>query len=195
MRHAEQIHYELARDGPVDRAIPQYRRDALVVDASLLIEAARVEQVDGGRAQLRLGAEPATHAARDDAGETVKIEAAAATGEPVRVAIPPLPGERRQLAAQAFQVQAFEARVITLAEDLEEVLEGECADRCDLQFEQGVLARIRVDTMNALRCAQGIVERVAAGAGDDQDYVTLAQRKRLLIDGGIFPAGVVDQAA
>src|SRR5690606_15405264 len=84
LRHAEQVHDELARDDPVDRAIPQHRRNAFVVDAPLLVEAARVEQVDGGCAQLRLCAEPAAHAARDDAGEPMEIEAAAATGEPVR---------------------------------------------------------------------------------------------------------------
>jgi len=49
--------------------------------------------------------------------------------------------------------------------------------------------------MNARGRLQRVVERVAAGAGDHQHGVVGTERERLAIDGGIFPAGVVDQAS
>jgi hypothetical protein len=44
-----------------------------------------------------------------------------------------------------------------------------------------------------VRCGQGVIKDVAAGAGDDQNVVGGLEIERLAVYGGIFPAGVVNE--
>ena len=110
-------------------------------------------------------------------------------------AVPPVARERRQFGAQVLEVKTFEARVVTLAEDAEEVLERQRADRRELELEQRVLARICIDALDPIRAAQRVVEGIAAGTRDDQHDIVGTELQGLPVNRRIFPAGVVDEVA
>ena len=121
------------------------------------------------------------------------VKAAQRTGEPDTVFIPPFTCEIGQFGAQAGPVQLGKARVIAGAENGEEVLEFKPPNRRDLQLQQRVLTWIGIHRMNPRRRIERVVERIAAGAGDDHDVIVRPQLQRLPIHRRVFPAGVVNQ--
>jgi hypothetical protein len=71
------------------------------------------------------------------------------------------------------------------------VVEG--LDPGELEGQEGVLAGIEVDAVDAAGSLQGVVEGIAARRGDDQHFVFGAQFKGDPVEPGVFPAGVVDE--
>jgi hypothetical protein len=86
--------------------------------------------------------------------------------------------ELREVAAQRREVQSLEAGMSASTKQGEEILVVEMADTRDLQFQQSGLPRVGIDRMDASGCLQGIVQGVAAGAGDDQESVIAGQLER-----------------
>ena len=82
-----------------------------------------------------------------------------------------------------------------VAEEREEVVEGEVTDPRQLQLEERVLPRIGIHRVDAPRTGERVIERVAAGARDHQHGVVGAEVERKAIDRRILPAGVVDERA
>ncbi len=85
--------------------------------------------------------------------------------------------------------------MITLAERREEIVEAQMPDTGELEFQQRRLPRIRVDSVDTFGSQQGVIEHVAAGAGDDEQVVLTGDAEHLTVDGGIFPARVVNERA
>ncbi len=79
------------------------------------------------------------------------------------------------------------------SEDREERIEVEVPDARELELEERRLARIRVHGVDAARTDQGVVEDVAAGAGDGEHRVGGRELECAPVDGRILPAGVVDE--
>ncbi len=80
-----------------------------------------------------------------------------------------------------------------MAEHLEVVFVLELAGGGELQLEQRVLSRVHIDRVDFLGLAQGVVDGIAPGGGDNHNRIGWLQFKRLAIEPRIFPTGVVDQ--
>ena len=78
------------------------------------------------------------------------------------------------------------------AEQPEEIVEVEPPDAGELQLEQRVLPRIGIHGVDRGRAGEGVVEHVAAGARDHEHPVA-RDVERLAVNGGVLPAGVVDE--
>lgn len=192
---AEEAHCELAAENPIDRPAPQVGADPFPVEAALFLDISGGEQVGNAGGQLGAMPEPGAEAPGHQAGQAVVVEAALLAGEPVGALVPELAGEIGQLGAQFFLVNEGKALVIAVAEEGEEVVEIQAADGRQFQFEQGVLAWVGIHGVDAPGPGQGVIEDVAAGAGDDQHGVVRGEIEGLAIHRRIFPAGVVDQGA
>ena len=107
--------------------------------------------------------------------------------------IPILSGCERQVPAQALMVPAFEIGGATLAEHREELVVFEIPDRRQLEFQQGVLAKIHVHGMDPPRRIECVIEGVAAGRSDEDQFIVGPQAQDLAVQPGILPAGVVDE--
>lgn len=138
---------------------------------ALLIDRGRIQQREDLPGQLGPQAEIGPEAARDKAGQAVEIEAAVAAAEPFDAAVPVGLGKGREVAAQVLAVELPGVGVEAAAEEGEEIVETEIANAGDLQFQQGILARIGVDGMDLCRPLQGVIESIATGAGNDQQPV------------------------
>ena len=162
---------------------------------TLFLDVGRIDQIADGPAERGPHLQVATHTPGNHAGESVIIETAEFLGvlEPVAVPVPERLRERRQVGSQRVAIELIEAQVPATTEHLEEVVEVEVPDAGELEFEQCRLARIGVDCMYASWLAQGVVEGIAPGAGDDQHRVFRPDGERLAVDRRILPAGVVDQ--
>ena len=64
-----------------------------------------------------------------------------------------------------------------------------------LEFEKSGLVGIQIDAVDSLRAVQQVVQRIAAGAGDHDDPIFLADIQSPLINNGVFPALVVDEVS
>src|SRR5262249_41097999 len=78
-------------------------------------------------------------------------------------------------------------------EQVEERLVVEAAQGRDLELHERVLNGIDVNRVDLARSRKEVVERVAAGAGDDSHAVVRAEVECLAVECRVFPAGVVDQ--
>ena len=193
--HAEHAHGDLPRQRPVHAGAPHAWRDPRVVDVTLLVQRFRVDQFIHRRTQLRLQIDVVTEQRGHTSRQAVEIEGITriAAVEPRPGAIPELLCERRQVLAQGIAVNFVKTGVTPFAEHCEEIVELKAPDAGKFQLKQGGLPRVGVNGMDMPWSGEGIVERVAAGTGDDQDGVVAADIQRQTIHRRIFPAGVVDQ--
>ena len=123
----------------------------------------------------------------------MEIEAAVTAAKPVETAIPVGFGEIGQFGPQLVAVDILDVRMKAAAENGKEIVETELADTRHLQFEQRILARIGVNRINLGWPLQGVIERVATGAGDHHHRILRPEVQSLAVDRRVFPAGVVDQ--
>ena len=80
-------------------------------------------------------------------------------------------------------------------EQREEVFEFQRPYAGDLEFEKGILTRVRVDREYPVRARQDVIESVAPCACDYQHIVVGSKSKCLPVHGGIFPTRVVNKRA
>ncbi len=66
-------------------------------------------------------------------------------------------------------------------------------DECHFESKKGVLPEVHVHCVDASWTVQQVIQNIAAGAGDDHDIAIRAYPQKLAVDGGIFPAGVINQ--
>lgn len=92
-------------------------------------------------------------------------------------------------------VDLAERLVRAVPEQIEQIGEIAPFDQCQLEMQQGVLARVDVDRVNFRRGIEQVIQRVAPGAGEHHDPTVVVQIENLPVDAWIFPADVVDQAA
>ena len=62
------------------------------------------------------------------------------------------------------------------------------------QFQQGILPIIDIHGVNFFGAVQQVVKNIAPGTGDDHQFAGWVQVKKLPVDFGIFPAGVIHEA-
>src|SRR6185312_4133167 len=122
---AKQTQRELTRKRPSQRRPPHLWRDALVVDRPLLIQRARAKQGADMTRKSRPYRQISLETARHQAGESVKIEAAALAGKPIEALVPIAACEFRQLLAQGMVIQGGERHMATLTKHLEKIVELE----------------------------------------------------------------------
>ena len=123
----------------------------------------------------------------------MEIEPATMRREPVTTRIPEALREGRQLGAQHIAIDLIEVGMATQPEQREEVAVFEATYAGELQFQQCGLTRIGVHRIDATRAEQGVVQHIAAGAGDDQQPILGSQCQRLPVNRRVFPASVVNQ--
>ena len=95
--------------------------------------------------------------------------------------------------SQGLAVDAFEGGVVAAAENAEEIVEFKMPQAGQFQLQQCRLTGVGVDCIDLRHPGQGVVEHIAACAGDDQHVVFRLQVEGPAVDGRVFPAGVVDQ--
>src|SRR5262249_35035873 len=117
----------------------------------------------------------------------------ALAAEEVDVLVPVGTRSHRQLVAQRVGVHLPGAGRAALAEQLEERVVVQTQNGGALQFKKRVLDGVDVNGVDLAAAGQQVVQGVAAGAGDDDQPVALTQLQGDPVQGGVFPAGVVDQ--
>lgn len=125
-------------------------------------------------------------------GGTLEIEQFSLT-EIANLAIPEPLGVIRQVCSQQALVVDLGVRKLTLPEHFEEGIVIQVPDGGNLQFQQGVLARVHIDTVDMSRLVEYVIQRVASRRRDHQYLIIRLNGQRLAIAAGIFPAGVVDK--
>ncbi len=94
---------------------------------------------------------------------------------------------------QLLLVDLADVRQPAAPEHVEERLVIELPDSRQLEVEKGVLADVQIDGVNVRGPLQGIIQRIAARRGNDQDPIERPQIERLAVEARVFPAGVVNQ--
>jgi hypothetical protein len=131
----------------------------------------------------------------DQAGGTTVVEALAPGPRRLEESYLAVPERARRLREGRAKcgVDLARAAGAALAEEGKERFEVERSNSCSFQLQQVILPRVLVHGEHS-RPQQGVIEGIAAGAGNHQDPVGRGQGQRLAVHGRILPALVVDQA-
>jgi len=83
--------------------------------------------------------------------------------------------------------------VRTDSKHLKQVLEVAAGNEGHFEFQQGVLAEIHVDGMNLGGIIEQVIQRIAACAGDHDDFRGGIESEHLAIEPRVLPGTVVDE--
>ena len=90
-------------------------------------------------------------------------------------------------------IDSFDTGQATVAEKLEKCVVIEVADAGYFEFQQRILPRIHIDSIDMIETRQGVGEGVASRRGDNQKVVLWGQIEHLFVYSRVFPARVIDE--
>ena len=101
----------------------------------------------------------------------------------------------RQCRAELLVIELRESLVAAPAKHLKQRFRITVAEKGTLEFKQSILPGVHVNAVHGSGRIQQIIERIAAGTCDHNNFAVRINSHEFAVAAGVFPAGIVNKVA